>query len=259
MLIVDVAVTYGAHFEGNPPSSYLVFSTNGKYRYCPVFEKTRGPHKQYLYHDQYRPFSATVTKSSVPYSASYEGVSASFDWKPLDGWNTKEPFMIERRVSKMEERSSIEQEFAEYLARAIPKCHIDLGSAVVFHNVTEEKPPLSFLEEGMMVVWNDQYLPRDNPARVHCGEGPFLVVKDDNYIVSFDVIYNDDHIASIHKNANADAKPRSHRVILKCPDENFLISAHEGYLKRVMPKYRRVISAKEWFAFTRVNFTHIHK
>lgn len=248
MLIADVVVTGEAHFEGVYPPTHLVFSTNEGHRYCPVFEKTRESHEQYFYLNQYRPSSATVAKSSVLYSASYEGVSVLFDWKPLDGWNTKEPFMIERRVSKMEERKkNFLQELDSYLSWVFPGFRFDLESATVFTDVTKEKPPQSFLEEGMLVVWNDKYLPRNNRVRKELGEGPFLVIWDDN------------HIVSVSKNSVVEIKPRNHRVILKCPDENFLISAHEGYLKRVMPKYRRVISAKEWFAFTRVNFTHIHK
>lgn len=238
MLIVDVVVTCGAHFEGNPPSSYLVFSTNGKFQYCPVFEfeKTRGLHNQYLYPDQYGSPTATVAKSSVLYSASYEGVSAFFEWKPLDGWNTKEPFMVEKRISKIEERKkNFLQEFDRDLSLIFPRFRFDLESAAVFTDVTEEKPPRSFLEEGMLVVWNDKYLPRNNPARKHCGEGPFLVIWDNNHIASFHVTYDkDSSISDVHTKI----KPRDYRVILKCPDEDLLISVHGGYLRR-MAKYRQ--------------------
>lgn len=234
MLIVDVVITCGARFEGNPPLNYLVFSTNGEHRYCPVFAKTRGPHKQYLYSNQHKPSAAIPTKSPVLYSASYKGVLASFEWTPLGGWNTKESFMTEKRVSKIEEcKKSFLKELDSYLSWVFPKIRFDLENATVFFDVTKEKPPCSYLEEGMMVVWNDEYLPRNNPARVHCGEGPFLVVRDNNCIASF--IHDKDGTGS---DVCTKIRPGDDRVILKCPNEDFLISVHGGYLRR-MAKYRQ--------------------
>lgn len=161
----------------------------GKRRYCPVL-KTRGQPAQYLEkkHDQTQ--SALVAKNDTA----------------LD------------LVTDLETGTD-QDDLIDYIRDAIPELEPrEAANAVVFHEVTDKDlPPCSFMT-GDTLVWNDTFIPPGHPARVHCGEGPFKVVRDETYLVAF--------TKDAHHSRPTNYNVGNNRVVLQNQRDQTLIIAH---------------------------------
>lgn len=201
-------------FEMQTISNSIVSPPYKEHRYCPVLT-TRGRHTQYLQHEQSYP--ALVVKPSVLYSAYTNDISVSFDWAAL--FRRYDDIVIaQEEVIHEENHGDIPWELLDYITDAVPEYkpeHIE--HAVAFHNVTDEELPISWLEKGMTVVWNDKFVPKDHPARKHCGEGPFLVVRDESFLIEFT------------QGAPEKTRSGSNRVVLESVIDQRMTIAHGGY------------------------------
>ncbi len=77
-----------------------------------------------------------------------------------------------------EETVALAQEFLPELKRyAIPEATAYAGAS----RVIAER----FFETGAIVVWDEKVIDRDHPARIAIGDGPFEVVIENDYLISF--------------------------------------------------------------------------
>lgn len=211
-----------AHFEMPLAISSAVSPPYKEHRYCPVLI-ARGRHKQYLEHEQ--PISALVAKPSALCNPFPVQVSVTFD--PAAFLRRHDYQVIPEKIADADENhGDIPWDLLDYITDAIPEFKPEhITSAVAFRNVTEEDLPRSFFEEGMELAWNDKYIAKNHPARKHCGEGPFLVVRDESYLITFT------------PGSPEKTKKGSDRLVLENLSTGHMIIAHGGYFNSTDPKY----------------------
>ncbi len=165
-------------------------------RYCPVNDHSRGP-AQYL--ERHEP----------------------------------NPALVAEEQSHVSDQTLDDQDLWDYIRESIadvvpnPKT-VDVTKATAFHNVTSKQLPSCYHETGEVLMWNYRYVPRDHPARQHCGEGPFLVIHDQSYI-------------TMRHMKGSYMEPGMDRLVLMNLRTRVLIIAHGGYFserKRVSLQYR---------------------
>lgn len=225
-----------APFEMPVTSNTLAPLSNEERRYCPVLF-ARGRPTQYL--DKHEaPFPALVVEQQALYRLYTDQASVSFEWPALlrrhdDNVTVKE---LIHEVANDE----IPWELLDYITDAIPEYkpeHIE--SAVAFHNATEKELPIRKFTTGMKLVWNDDIIAKDHPAREHCGEGPFLVVRDEECVVMFTRDRTQERVTNV--------KRGSERLVLESMTGRNTVIARGGFFKIApreklnIPKHERLL------------------
>ncbi len=101
----------------------------------------------------------------------------------------------------------------------------DIASAVAFHEVTDQNLPPCHFVSGDVLIWNDAFVPKKHPARRHCGEGPFKVVRDENYLVAF--------VTDRNNRVTSDVRTGKDRLVLLNLSTFGLIIAHGSFFMAV--------------------------
>lgn len=110
----------------------------------------------------------------------------------------------------------------DYIKDAIPEMETEQAAqAVAFHEVTDKDLPICCFMTGDVLVWNDAFIAKEHPARRHCGEGPFRVVRDESYLVAFEK-------DPIHNRVRGAIKVGNDRLVLLNLPTQCLIIAHGG-------------------------------
>lgn len=217
-----------APFETTAVSIGVVFPPYQEHRYCPV-KNSRGRRTQYLLQHE-KPFPALVVDPSTFYRVFTNEVTFSFEWPAL--LRRYDDNVTVRKVSRENEDADTgdipwdlldEWDSTEYVSGILPEYKREhLSSAIAFPNVTKEELPTCWHEQGMTLLWNDHFVPKDHPARVHIGEGPFLVLRDESYLLAFTRDPNS-------KERIKNVKAGGNRLVLESMSTHSLTIAHGGY------------------------------
>lgn len=207
-----------------------VLVPNQERRYCPVFI-TRGRPTQYLEHHE-TPTPALVAKNCL-FKLHSDQLSVTCDWSALRRVDRNVDVGVIPQFEEKEDFLSL----LDYITDVIPEFNPEhINDVVAFHDVTERELSTCHHTEGMVLVWNDDFVSKNHPARRHCGEGPFKVVRDESYLIAFKMdlkgysekckgLGNSSHLTGI--------KSGSNRLVLESVTTHNTMIAHGGFFTEV--------------------------
>ncbi len=138
-------------------------------------------------------------------------------------------YQTAKDLSQSDHEEDVPERLVNRIKDAIPELAAEeISNAVAFHEVTDKDLPSCYFVAGDVLKWNEKFISPRHPARRHCGEGPFKVVRDESYLVAF--------VKDSNSKVTSDIKTGSNRLVLLNLSSLSFIIAHGSFFIAVQEK-----------------------